>query len=167
MTSRRGEQFSVCTARHRFGSLADIEARIGDVRFAPKSGHAHRRHQCLLSAKSGQIRLLPADPHAGLTADAFDIVADGHVNLGISASATVSTVNPAPVKVISVRISGLPSPTHIEALTPGMKLASNSSRTAPSNLVQCRMSPLRVSMIYSRSAARRPALSRCLQALAP
>ena len=24
-----------------------------DVRFAPNSGHAHRRHQCLLSAKSG------------------------------------------------------------------------------------------------------------------
>ena len=28
----------------RFGSLADIGARIRDVRFTPKSGHAQRRH---------------------------------------------------------------------------------------------------------------------------
>jgi hypothetical protein len=37
----------------RFGSLADIRRRIRDVRFIAKSRHAHRRHQCLLSATSG------------------------------------------------------------------------------------------------------------------
>ena len=37
----------------RFGSLADIEAAIRDVCFTPKSGHAHRRHRCLLSAICG------------------------------------------------------------------------------------------------------------------
>src|SRR5262245_21517226 len=37
----------------RFGSLADIRKRIRDVRFTPKSGHAQRRHRCLLSANSG------------------------------------------------------------------------------------------------------------------
>jgi hypothetical protein len=36
----------------RFGSLADIRERLGDVRFTPKSRHGHRRHQCLLSAIS-------------------------------------------------------------------------------------------------------------------
>src|SRR6476660_8133094 len=41
-----------------FGSLADISERIRDVRFTPRSRHAHRRHQCLLSAISGhRIRL--------------------------------------------------------------------------------------------------------------
>jgi hypothetical protein len=28
----------------RFGSLADLRARIGNVRLTPKSGHAQRRH---------------------------------------------------------------------------------------------------------------------------
>ena len=37
----------------RYGSLADIGERFRDVRFTPKSGHAHRRHRCLLCAKSG------------------------------------------------------------------------------------------------------------------
>jgi len=37
----------------RFGSLADIRADMRHVRFIPISGHAHRRHQCLLSANSG------------------------------------------------------------------------------------------------------------------
>jgi hypothetical protein len=37
----------------RFGSLADIWVRIRDVRFTPNSGHAQRRHQCLLGAISG------------------------------------------------------------------------------------------------------------------
>ena len=36
----------------RVGSLADIARRTSDVRFTPKSGHAERRHQCLLSAIS-------------------------------------------------------------------------------------------------------------------
>ena len=36
-----------------FGSLADIRARNRDVRFTPRSGHALRPHQCLLSANSG------------------------------------------------------------------------------------------------------------------
>ena len=63
--------------------------------------------------------------------------------------ATASAVEPeaSPSKVMSVRISGLPRPTHIGARTPGMKAASNSSRTAPSKRIQCRMSPLRVSMM--------------------
>ena len=33
-------------------SLRDIRERIRDVRFTPRSRHAHRRHQCLLSARS-------------------------------------------------------------------------------------------------------------------
>jgi hypothetical protein len=37
----------------RSGSLADIRERIRDVRFTPRSRHAHRQHQCLLSAISG------------------------------------------------------------------------------------------------------------------
>ena len=37
----------------RFGSLADIVSGIRDVRFTSRSGYAHRRHQCLLCAKSG------------------------------------------------------------------------------------------------------------------
>ena len=37
----------------RFGSLADISQHIRDVRFTLKSGHAQRRHRCLLSAISG------------------------------------------------------------------------------------------------------------------
>ena len=37
-----------------FGSLADTEARIRDVRFTLRSGHAHRRHRCLLCANSGR-----------------------------------------------------------------------------------------------------------------
>ena len=35
-----------------FGSLADIGARISDVRFTPESGHAQHLHQCLLRAIS-------------------------------------------------------------------------------------------------------------------
>ena len=34
-----------------FGSLADIRARTGHVRFTPKSGHAQSRYQCLVSAR--------------------------------------------------------------------------------------------------------------------
>src|SRR5262249_8642015 len=37
----------------RFGSLADLRSVMRDVRFSPKSRHAHRRHQFLLSANSG------------------------------------------------------------------------------------------------------------------
>ena len=37
----------------RFGSLADIKEPQSHVRFTPRSRHAHRRHRCLLSAKSG------------------------------------------------------------------------------------------------------------------
>ena len=37
----------------RFGSLADIGQPIRDVRFTPRSRHAHRLHQCLLSAMNG------------------------------------------------------------------------------------------------------------------
>ena len=44
---------SVGVANVRLGSLADIGQRIGDVRFTRKSGHAERRHRCLLSAISG------------------------------------------------------------------------------------------------------------------
>ena len=36
----------------RFGSLADIRARTGHVRFTPNSGHVQGRHQCPLSAIS-------------------------------------------------------------------------------------------------------------------
>jgi hypothetical protein len=36
----------------RFGSLADIRARIRDVRFTLNSGHARHRIRCLLSARS-------------------------------------------------------------------------------------------------------------------
>ena len=36
----------------RFGSLADIAARLRHVRFTPESGHAQRQHQCPLSANS-------------------------------------------------------------------------------------------------------------------
>ena len=36
----------------RFGSLADIRERIRDVRFIPRSRHAHLRHRCPLSARS-------------------------------------------------------------------------------------------------------------------
>jgi hypothetical protein len=43
----------------RFGSLADISERIRHVRFTPRSGHAHRRHQCLRSATSGHSMPLP------------------------------------------------------------------------------------------------------------
>jgi hypothetical protein len=35
------------------GSLADLRSRMRSVRFTLKSRHAHRRHQCLLSAMSG------------------------------------------------------------------------------------------------------------------
>jgi len=38
----------------RFGSLADIRERSRDVRFTLRSGHAHRRHQCLLCAINGR-----------------------------------------------------------------------------------------------------------------
>ena len=43
----------VDVANVRFGSIADISERIRDVRFAPESGHVHRRHRGLLSAISG------------------------------------------------------------------------------------------------------------------
>jgi hypothetical protein len=47
---------------------------------------------------------------------------------------TASAVDPdgSPAKVMSVRISGLPRPTHIGALTLGMKFASNASKAATS-----------------------------------
>ena len=44
------------------GSLADIRARIRDVRFTPKSGHAHRQHRRPLSAKAD---LRPVNDAAG------------------------------------------------------------------------------------------------------
>jgi hypothetical protein len=46
----------------RFGSLADIRARIRDVRFTPTSRHAHRWNQCLLSANSGHKAMLLSLP---------------------------------------------------------------------------------------------------------
>jgi NAD binding domain of 6-phosphogluconate dehydrogenase len=46
----------------RFGSLADIRARIRDVRFTPRSRHAHRWNQCLLSANSGHKAMLLSLP---------------------------------------------------------------------------------------------------------
>src|SRR5262249_42518130 len=46
----------------RFGSLADIRERTRDVRFTPRSGHAQRRHRCLLSAISGHHRLAQTPP---------------------------------------------------------------------------------------------------------
>ena len=46
----------MCLRKHgenvRFGSLADIAARDGDVRFTPANGHSQCLHQCLLSAIS-------------------------------------------------------------------------------------------------------------------
>jgi hypothetical protein len=42
----------------RFGSLADISERTGDVRFTPESGHAERQHRRPLSANSGLPRWL-------------------------------------------------------------------------------------------------------------
>jgi hypothetical protein len=41
----------------RFGSEADILARIKNVRFTPESGHAPGRQKCPLSAKSGHQHL--------------------------------------------------------------------------------------------------------------
>ena len=35
------------------GHLADARARMGHVRFTPKSGHAQSRHRCLQRANSG------------------------------------------------------------------------------------------------------------------
>ena len=41
-------------ARHvRFGSSADLDARIRDVGFTPSNGRAQRRHRCPLSANRG------------------------------------------------------------------------------------------------------------------
>ena len=40
-------------ANVRFGSLADISERIGDVRFSPESGHAERQQRRPLIASSG------------------------------------------------------------------------------------------------------------------
>ena len=37
----------------RFGSLADITARLRDVRFTPESRHVQRNEPCLLWANSG------------------------------------------------------------------------------------------------------------------
>ena len=42
----------------RYGSEADLKARTGHVRFAAHSGHAQRRYQCLLSAKSRHLAFL-------------------------------------------------------------------------------------------------------------
>jgi hypothetical protein len=38
----------------RLGSLADIGGQISDVRFTPKSGHAHDQNPCPLSATRGR-----------------------------------------------------------------------------------------------------------------
>ena len=46
-----------------FGSLA-VECGILDVRFTPKSGHAHRGHRCLLCAISGHCAVLDAPASA-------------------------------------------------------------------------------------------------------
>ena len=48
-------------------SKADTRARIGNVRFALKSGQAESRHQCLLSAKSGQRQSLLMAPNRQIT----------------------------------------------------------------------------------------------------
>jgi hypothetical protein len=39
----------------RFGSKADVTARISDVRFAPESKHASRQNQFRLCAKKGHF----------------------------------------------------------------------------------------------------------------
>jgi hypothetical protein len=54
----------------RYGSLAEIRERIRDVRFIVRSRHAHRRQQCLLSAKSGDlpVRLLAINGERKLAA---------------------------------------------------------------------------------------------------
>jgi hypothetical protein len=61
-----GEPDPTSEEQVRFGSLADIRERTRDVRFIPKSGHAHRRHQCLLSAISG---------HKSVVADGANLIA--------------------------------------------------------------------------------------------
>ena len=42
-------RFSRGEVNVRYGSLADVRG-IRDVRFTLRSGHAHRRHQCLICA---------------------------------------------------------------------------------------------------------------------
>jgi hypothetical protein len=44
----------------RYGSLAESTARISDVRFPLKSGHAQRRDESLLSASNGHESELAA-----------------------------------------------------------------------------------------------------------
>src|SRR5262249_29535927 len=45
-------RFSRGEVNVRFGSLADIRERIGDVGFTLQNGHAERGHRCPLSANS-------------------------------------------------------------------------------------------------------------------
>src|SRR5262249_48641614 len=47
----------ILAANVRFGSKADIEACLRDVRFTPKSGHRNSVAECPLCAKSGHCDL--------------------------------------------------------------------------------------------------------------
>jgi len=61
-TARRCFGLNKAAVTHvRFGSLADIRQRIGDLRFIPRSRHAHLRHRCPLSAISS-LKSLTAQP---------------------------------------------------------------------------------------------------------
>ena len=48
------------TADVRFGSKADIEARLLDVRFTPKSGHRNRPAYYLRRSNSGSLAMSAA-----------------------------------------------------------------------------------------------------------
>src|ERR1051325_5493232 len=59
----------------RFGSKADIEARLPDVRFTPESGHRSVRVACPLNAKSGHSA-------PGQTTPLFDHLVGGNEQVG-------------------------------------------------------------------------------------
>ena len=58
-------------AMSSYGSLADIDQPIRDVRFAPESRHVQRRNQCLLCANSGH-RFASATVRPNQNVDEFD-----------------------------------------------------------------------------------------------
>ena len=55
--------------------------RARDVRFLPQSGHSPPPRRCPLSANNGHAAL-PSDAHAGLAADALDVLTEGVIDLG-------------------------------------------------------------------------------------
>ena len=49
----QGKRLALCDRDVRFGSKADMCRALGDVRFAPESGHVRCTSRCPLSANSG------------------------------------------------------------------------------------------------------------------